>query len=153
MRAWLPLLVLLPLLGFGLVFASTAEPVAQDPEQAEDDHGPLETAMLEVKASIRALRRSLKKPEQDAASLTSITRLQSAMVLAKGEAPRMTASLPEDKRAAFVSAYRSEMIELLEASFLLERAVLAQDREAVTAAFAGMRGLEDPAHERFIEDE
>lgn len=153
MRAWLPLLLLLPMLGFGLALASPAEPAAQDPEQAEEDHGPLEEAMLEVKASIRALRRSLKKPEQDAASLTSITRLQSAMVEAKGQAPRMTESLPEDKRAAFVVAYRTEMLELLEASFVLERAILAKDREAVTAAFAGMRGLEDPAHERFIEDE
>lgn len=153
MRAVLPLL-LLPVLGLGFSFAWPTGPrLGQDPEHAEEEHGPLEAAMLEVKGSIRALRRSLRKPEQDAASLASLTRMQSAMVQAKGQTPRMAASLPEDKRAAFTQAYRSEMIGLLEASIVLERAILAQDREAVTKAFGDMRGLEDPAHERFIEDE
>lgn len=151
MRAFLPLL-LLPVLGLGLSNAWPTAPSPQDPEHIEDDHGPLESAMLEIKASIRALRRSLKKQEP-APILTSVTRLQGAMVQAKHEVPRMAASLPADKRAAFTMAYRKEMIGLLEASIVLERAVLDQDQEAVTKSFADLRGLEDPAHERFIEDE
>ena len=154
MRTWMPLLML-PALGLSLSWALPSTAALQDPApaQAEQEPGPLEAAMLEIKGSIRALRRSLKKPEQDAASFSSLTRMQSAMVQAKGQTPRMAASLPEAERAAFSQAYRREMIELLEASFVLERALLAQQREAATKAFAHLRSLEDPAHERFLEDE
>lgn len=118
-----------------------------------DDHGALEEGMEAIKSSIRSLRRSLKKPEMDAASLATVAKMQVATIRAKGEVPHMTGTLPEQEQPAFVKAYRHEMIRLMRATLTLEAAIVDGEREAIQEAFSALRKLEDPAHERFTEDE
>jgi hypothetical protein len=132
------------------------DPVAQDPvAQDAEAHAEtvLETHMLTVKASIRALRRSLRDAESAPASLTSIGAMQAAILAAKGETPRMAERIPEAQRAAFVSAFRLEMITLMRAALDLEAAVLNGDQEQVQSVFDALRELEDPAHEKFTDGE
>lgn len=125
-------------------------PEAPASEESHED-SPLEEHMHAVEDCIRKLRRSLRKPEQKADSLATLTELQVAAAHAKQEVPRMMASLPEDQRAAFQVAYRAEMLKLCRQILDVEEAVLADDADAVKAAFDSLRRLEDPAHERFIE--
>lgn len=129
---------------------NTGAAQAQEPAH---EHNELEESMEKIKGGVRKLRRSLKSAESDADSLMAIAGIQAAALTAKGESPRMTGSLPEAERAAFIVAYRKQMIELLQSMLTLESALLDGNREAATAAFDAMRGLEDPAHERFIQDE
>ena len=137
--------------GYALLNSGTAQ--AQDPAKEEShEHSELEESMEKIKAGVRKLRRSLKSAESDADSLTAIAGIQAAALAAKGESPRMTGRLPEADQAAFVVSYRKQMIELLQSMLTLESALLDGDREAASAAFDAMRGLEDPAHARFIQD-
>ena len=56
-------------------------------------------------------------------------------------------------RAKFLLDYRKEMVRLLERSLRLETALLDGQQEAAQAALEELRGMEDPAHERFTEEE
>lgn len=132
---------------------STQEPSQQPSQETGHEHSPLEEAMESIKGGVRKLRRSLRKPESDADSLATLASMQAAALAAKSESPRMTASVPGAEQAAFLTAYRKEMITLLQTLLSLETALLDGNREGANAAFDALRGLEDPAHERFIQDE
>lgn len=118
-----------------------------------EEHSPLEERMHAMEDSIRALRRSLKDPTKQADSLALLAKLEGDIVLAKGETPRLAAKVPEAERAKFLVDYRVEMISMLEHALAVEKAVLAGTPEAVQQAFEKLRGLEDPAHARFTEEE
>jgi len=144
----------------GASLCSNATPRAfQDPEpqgKGKEDHAPdsvLESHMHGIEDALHALRRSLKDPAKSADSLASIAKLQTDAVVAKSELPRMLPHVPEAERAAFVVEYRREMVRLLEASLKLESAVLDGKPEPIQAAFEALRSMEDPAHDRFTEEE
>ena len=122
-------------------------------EGEHEEHSPLEERMHAMEDSIRALRRSLKDPTKQADSLALLAKLEADIVVAKGETPRLAAKVPEAERAKFLVDFRLEMIAMLEHALAVEKAVLAGTPEAVQAAFEKLRGLEDPAHARFTEEE
>ena len=106
-----------------------------------------------VKDALRSLRRSLRDPAENDASLATIAACQEAVVFCKSQVPAMTARVPEEKRGEFVRDFRLEMIHLMRGFLALEEAIVAgKDAAAVQEAFDAVRALEDPAHERFTED-
>jgi hypothetical protein len=121
--------------------------------EKHEEHGPLEERMHAMEDAIRALRRSLRDPAKSADSLASLGKLQTDLIAAKSETPRMAAKVPDAERAKFVADYRREMLRMLELSIAVEKAVLDEKQEAALAAFEELRGLEDPAHARFTEEE
>lgn len=144
-----------PLL-FGLARVGTAAYVplpAQDPDPEE--HEPeteLAHQMEIVEDGLRSLRRSVRDPEKNADSLAAVIACERAIVAAKSEVPSMAANVPEAEREAFVTAFRLEMVDLLENFLALEKALLEGRNDELRDLYKVLKGLEDPAHERFTED-
>lgn len=128
----------------------TAERVAQDPVEIEETE--LDKDMLEVKAKVRSLRRSLRDPAQNEASLADLQILETRVLTAKARIPRNTKDLPEAERAAYVLAYRADMITFLSTALAVESSLLAGDQEAAQEHFKSFRAQEDPAHEKFTDE-
>ncbi len=143
-----PLLLLLPL---GLAAARLPVVPHQDPAAAQDPD-LLPDTMLELESALKKLRRSIRKEEEDAASLASLQRIQEAALRCKTLVPALAADLPEAERPAFLRAYRREMAAFLEKAVACEIALLDGDREKARALQKALADMETPAHERFTAD-
>jgi hypothetical protein len=147
MRATTPLLVAALC---GLALTAFSRPLPQDDEH---DETPLAEAMNRVGDALGDLRRSVRDPEATEASLASVLICQEASLFSKTQTPAMAAGVPEGERPAFVKAYRLEMIRFERALLDLEQALLeGKDVESLRELYKGLKGMEDPAHERFTED-
>jgi hypothetical protein len=134
-------------------FAVPPQPPAAQDKPAHDSDSVLESHMHGIEDALHALRRSLKDPAKSADSLASIAKLQADAIVAKSELPRMLPHVPEAERPEFIKNYRREMVRMLEASLKLESAVLDGKQEPINAAYEALRSMEDPAHDRFTEEE
>jgi len=152
MKLFLPLLLAAGSLAF-LAPSKVRAPLVADEGKGGEQRGPLEERMHAMEDAIRALRRSLRDPSKQADSLASLAKLEADIVAAKSETPRMAAKLSEAERPRFVADYRGEMIRMLESALVVEKAVLGGKQEEALAAFEDLRGLEDPSHARFTEEE
>ena len=123
--------------------------VQQDPVLEETD---LDRDMLEVKAQVRLLRRSLRSPDKNEASLKSLQILQTHVLAAKARIPRNTKDLPEAERAAYVLSYRADMLKFLIIAIEVESALIAGDMDGAQELFKSFREQEDPAHEKFTDE-
>ena len=151
MKPILPLFAIAALsAGVSLLPRASAETALGAP--VLDDESELDQRMLIVKAQVRTLRRSLRDAEKNPDSLAALHALQAAALEAKLMTPRTAAAVPEGERAAFVQAYRKDMVIFLEGALATERHVLEGDLEAAGEAFKALRALEDPGHERYTED-
>ena len=146
-----PLLVLF--LSFLLPRAvdSPFEEALQEPAQ-EEEVGPLEGRMLVLKRGMRALRRGLKDPEKDAASLEIVTEMAATVGQSKILPPPMIEAIPEERRDDFLLEYRKSMVSMQMELLKLEMGLLEGDREAAKASYESLKEMEDAGHERFTED-
>ena len=146
-----PLLVLF--LSFLLPRAvdSPFEEALQEPAQ-EEEVGPLEERMLVLKRGMRALRRGLKDPEKDAASLEIVTEMAAAVGQSKILPPPMIEAIPEERRDDFLLEYRKSMVSMQMELLKLEMGLLEGNREAAKASYESLKEMEDAGHERFTED-
>ena len=133
-----------------LTLVSTAVVLGAGPQ--DEEHSEMKEHMELIEGAVKSLRRSLRDPANLEQSLALLTEIQAATIASKALPPRMTESVPEGERAAFVAAYRGMMLDFLEHQIDLERALLTGDEEAVKAAFKEVRDMEDTGHERFTED-
>lgn len=124
----------------------------QDAETHEDEETPLTTDMKILQSGLRGLRRSVRDPEKLEETLVALQEVQGAALRSKALVPTMAASVPEGERGAFIQAYRTEMIVLLEQLLAVEKAVIEGDVDGARALFKEVQALEDPGHERFTED-
>lgn len=123
-------------------------------EHKDEDETPLAKQMEVVRNGMRSLRRTLRDTASTAESLQTIAACEAAVLAAKLESPVKTGTLPEDERAAFVTAYRTEMVGLLAAFLDLEKGVLAgKGEEDLKALWEAVHDLEDPGHEKFTDGE
>ena len=146
-----PLLVLF--LSFLLPRAvdSPFEEALQEPAQ-EEEVGPLGERMLVLKRGMRALRRGLKDPEKDAASLEIVTEMAAAVGQGKILPPPMIEAIPEERRDDFLLEYRKSMVSMQMELLKLEMGLLEGDREAAKASYESLKEMEDAGHESFTED-
>jgi hypothetical protein len=126
------------------------EAPAQEPALDPDEIliGHMET----IEDGLHALRKQISRPELYAEALEPIVSMQQSAKACKLMAPPMSRSLAEGERAGFLLAYRQEMILLEESMLALERALLNGEVDAVKQAFKDLRDMEEPAHERFVEE-
>lgn len=155
MKLLVPTLVLAlaPLAWLAPSTVGAPAPQERGDREGKEEHSPLEERMHSMESALKALRRSLRDPARQSDSLASLAQLQADIVAAKSESPRMLPRVPEAERAKFVADYRREMLHTLELSVAVELALLDGKQEAALAAFEELRGLEDPAHARFTEEE
>ncbi|MSR61951.1 MAG: hypothetical protein EXS08_05855 [Planctomycetes bacterium] len=145
-------LALLPL--FALSFAPVFR--AQDP-RPRGEHQEHETElgqhMEKLEDTLKGLRKSMKDPATLPAALSALAEIESLTLQCKLLTPEAAAKLPEAERAAFVTAYRRQMVDFLTHQLELEGALLDGDPAKVKAAFDKLREMEDPSHERFAPEE
>jgi hypothetical protein len=140
------------LLTSGLLLLPAA--ALQDPApvgEQEHEATALEHHMEDIEAALKTLRRSVRDAEKAPESLRLLHELQTAILAAKLEAPIKAETLSEDERAAFVAAFREQMVGMLSATCELEVAILHGDVELSRQLHKAIADMEDPGHERFTE--
>ena len=76
------------------------------------------------------------------------------MIAAKAETPPKAATVPEAERAAFVTAFRTTLLDVLRISCDVEQALLEGRLDDARTVFGEkLRPMEDAGHERFTDGE
>ena len=133
------------------VLSALAGSAAQDATSQEPT--ALARQMERIEEALGGLRRSVRDPEKREESLAAVLVCQEALVACKREVPAMTGRVPEGERESFLRDYRLELIRLERALLDLEEGLLqGKDVETLRDLYKAIKGLEDPAHERFTED-
>ena len=101
---------------------------------------------------MKKLRKSLKDPATNAASLETLTKLQQITVTSKALTPAKAAEMPEAEKAKFVAGYRKDMAGLLAAYAQIEVAVLDGDNAKAEELFKGLKKVEDDGHEKYSDE-
>lgn len=131
--------------------ASLAFPTVRDDDGEHGEESEMHEQMEVIEDQVRLLRRSLRKPEQNAASLASLHTAQQAAMVCKALAPHRTES--ESDKEAFVAAYRADMCTMIQQLLECEKAVLAGDNEKAQALFKDAKRSEKAGHEKYQEKE
>jgi hypothetical protein len=116
-------------------------------QAAEDTE--LMKQMEAMQDHLKKLRKSIKDPKENAASLETLTKFQEATVLSKQQVPARAAMVPEAERPKFIAAYRKEMAALLEHLCKIEVAILDGDNAKAEELFKGLKKIEDDGHEKY----
>lgn len=111
----------------------------------------LHERMEKIEDSMRFLRRSLRKPEQDQETLRVLQEAESEALVCKTLVPTRAAG--EADRDAFLVAFRSDMCSFIQQLLEVERAVLAGDHEKAQELYKDIKRFEKSSHEKYQEPE
>ena len=139
--------IVLALLAVGLLVVA---PVNDRSAQAAEDT-ELMKQMEEMQDHLKKLRKSIKDPKENAASLETLTKFQQLTVTSKALVPARAAQVPEAERAKFVAGYRKDMAALLGHLCQIEVALLDNDNAKAEELFKGLKQIEDDGHEKYSE--
>jgi len=138
------------MLAAGLVAASLpAAPVRAAAEQENELH----EAMEEIGEIMSKLRRSVRKPEENAESLKLVLRMQELTLKAMGLVPESVAALPADKKAADLLIYKRKMAATYVSELDLEQAVRAGDTDKAYEHYKALAVHKSEGHEQFQIDD
>src|SRR5687768_18068056 len=112
-----------------------------------DDENPMHIAMEKMDDALKVLRKQVSDPAQNDASLKLIEEMQTQCVLAKGMTPERAAKEADKKK--FVTAYRLEMLKVMDELVKLERAVVEGKNEEALALAKGLTKIKNEGHEKF----
>jgi hypothetical protein len=127
------------------------DPAPKSPSSAEEQT-VLAGHMERVEACLKKLRRTLRDESRAAESLALAVELEEATLACKQEIPRKAAGVAEAERAAFVLAYRKEMLRVLQEELALEAALLDGNAAAALEHYQRIADSEDPGHEKFTDE-
>ena len=139
----------LPLLLAGLFVTAQIAPRFA---AAADEDTELAKQMEEMDDDLKKLRKSLKVPAENSASLELLTKLQQVTVSCKALIPAKAAELPEAEKAKFVAGYRKDMAVLLTHLCQIETAVIDGDNAKAEELFKGLKKIEDDGHEKYSDE-
>ena len=114
---------------------------------AADDENPLHVAMEKMDDALKALRKQVGDASQNDASLKLIDEMQAQCVVAKAMVPERAAKEADKKK--FVTAYRLEMLKVMDELVKLERAVVEGKNEEALALAKGLTKIKNEGHEKF----
>ena len=135
------------------VAAVFAQPLSSPTDDEGGEHSEMHERMEAIEDHLRFLRRSLRKPEQDAESLEKIVATQMELLICKGLDPERAAAIPEADRAEFLRGYKKEMIVALQGMLKLEQAILDGDHEAAKEIFKDVKRVEKSGHAAYRDEE
>ena len=128
--------------------------IAAEPKKEEKVvKSELNNEMEEMDETFKKLKRSIRKPEQNEASLKLIQDLQARAIASKAMIPKKSAKVPEADRAKFVTAYRKEMAGVIIDFCQLEQAILDGDNPKAQELYKAIVEREDKDHDQFMEKE
>ena len=111
----------------------------------------LNSEMEDMDEAMKKLRRSIRKAEQNEASLKLLAEIQQKAVSSKGMIPTKTAKVPEADRAKFVLAYRREMAAVIIDLCQMEQALLDGDNAKAQEIYKAIGTREDKDHDQFMQ--
>lgn len=114
------------------------------------EESELHEHMEAIETQVRLLRRSLRKPEENAASLASLHIAEENALICKALIPHRAES--EDDQDAFLAAYRADMCTMIQQLLECEKAVLAGDNEKAEALFKDAKRSEKEGHKKYQEE-
>ena len=117
-----------------------------------DDDSPLLQEMDVIQDQLKLLRRNLKKPEENPASLKAIQEMQRAAVACKAMDFPMAEAAEGEAKAELIKGYKLEMISMIETILQMERALLADDNDKARELYKTIKGFEDSGHEKFTDE-
>jgi len=130
--------------------SAPAEAARQDDATEEDS--PLLKDMEVIQDQLKFLRRNLKKPEENPASLAALQEMQRAAVACKGMSFPMADRAEGEAKAELIKGYKLETIGLIESMLQMERALLAGDNDKARELYKTVKAFEDSGHEKFTEE-
>ena len=137
-----------------LFFALPSAPVeAARQDEATEDDSPLLKDMEVIQDQLKFLRRNLKKPEENPASLAALQEMQRAAVACKGMSFPMADRAEGEAKAELIKGYKLETIGLIESMLQMERALLEGDNDKARELYKTVKAFEDSGHEKFLEEE
>lgn len=141
----------LALAALSLALPSAPAEVKSQDEAVEDD-SPLLKEMEVIQDQLKFLRRNLKKPEENPASLAALQEMQRAAVACKGMSFPMADRAEGAAKAELVKGYKLETIGLIESMLQMERALLAGDNDKARELYKTVKAFEDSGHEKYTEE-
>jgi hypothetical protein len=126
---------------------------AADEPKKEDKvkKSELNNEMEEMDETFKKLRRSIRKADQNEASLKLIQDLQTRAIASKEMIPTKAAKVPEADRAKFVTAYRKEMAAVIIDFCHVEQALLDGDNAKAQELYKAIAEREDKDHDQFMQ--
>jgi len=136
-----------------LFFALPSAPAeAAHQDEATEDDSPLLKDMEVIQDQLKFLRRNLKKPEENPASLAALQEMQRAAVACKGMPFPMADRAEGEAKAELIKGYKLETIGLIESMLQMERALLEGDNDKARELYKTVKAFEDSGHEKFTEE-
>jgi hypothetical protein len=108
--------------------------------------------MEEIDANYKKLRKSVKSPAENAASLDLLTKMQHDTVASKALVPAKLSTVKEADRPKFIAGYRKEMAALLEHLCKIEVALVDNDNAKAEDLVKQIKKIEDDGHEKFSDE-
>ena len=113
----------------------------------------LADAMEGIKRSLQALSGTIADPEQNAASLASLTEMQVWALQAKLERPANLDEVPAARRDAHAAAFRADILRLIVRLAQMEIDVLeGRNAEAKAAIKTDLFDMRSVAHDKYQSD-
>ena len=130
--------------------SAPAEAARQD--EATEEDTPLLKDMEVIQDQLKFLRRNLKKPEENPASLAALQEMQRAAVACKAMDFPMAEAAEGEAREKLLTGYKLEMIALIESMLQMERALLAGDNDTARELYKTIKAFEESGHEKFTDE-
>jgi hypothetical protein len=125
--------------------APLASPGAED-KKAKEEPVPLKKVMEEMSSTLRQLRRQVKDPAKDEATLQAIAAMEQSVVKAKSTVPPSMEAMPQAKQAEALRAYRLRLVDVLTTTLAVEKAVLESRHGEAAGLVAKLELLRDECH-------
>jgi len=135
-----------------LSFALPSAPTAPARVDDGEEDSPLLKDMEVIQDQLKFLRRNLKKPEENPASLAALQEMQRAAVACKGMSFPMADRAEGEAKAELQKGYKLEMIGCIEAMLQMERALLEGDNDKARELYKTVKAFEDSGHEKYTEE-
>jgi soluble cytochrome b562 len=134
-----------------VAFSFIAAPALRAAEEKKDTE--LQKKMEEIESGLKKLRRTLRKPEENAESLKTIAKVKEAMEASKKLAPAMASSVPEGERAKFIESYKKDIDGVIAEMNKMEKAVKDGKNADAQAVLKKLSDMEEAGHEKYIKDD
>jgi soluble cytochrome b562 len=118
-------------------------------KKKEGKETEIQKHMEVIEASMKKLRRSLPKSEQNADSLKQVAEIQKAAKACVDLAPAMAANMPAGEKDKFVAAYKKDMEAFIGEVGKLEQAVKDGKNEQAVEIHKKLKELEETGHEKY----
>jgi soluble cytochrome b562 len=132
----------------GFIFAHSAH--AEDEKVKKTE---LHKKMEVIDDGMKKLRLTLRKTDQNPASIKTCDEIIEAAVACRDMVPSKAAKLSEAEQKKVVEEYKASMTKLIDTMGEMKKALVAGDNETAKKLHKSLKDQEETGHDKFIEDD